>query len=421
MSPPAARAPTSKTRRREDVVASYWQRYCAKNDTIGFYGPLAWGRIDDAPAPALQAHSGPLIRERSVHLESWGVQTLARILDPELRVPLGPRSEDDLRLRLEHHPDRALRARGLDALAVLEAAREALARADRRRAAGRARRARRGVRAAHRRRADSQPRPCVRRAHAGVRRLHARPRRHARPRPPGRDRTGAGGDLRSRALVLRPHPGDRRGRHRGSAAGPERPLPFAAILPRILVPLMRLPPAIDAEVAELQRRMTVAARGSRQLDARAARAATFGDHSRAWPFAVYQSVDVQVAARDVQAIADGDYLAVIGDIHPGSNPLLQGLFGNRHPDPATMYELLRYEAGAEQPFLLPPWGPGMQVDARGVPLLRRRRDPHRDQPGVERPGSGGGRGGPTSCGSRVVTSSMPLASCASRSSTSSRC
>jgi hypothetical protein len=121
---------TSKSRRREDVVASYWQRYCAKNDTIGFYGPLAWGRIADAPAPPLHARSGDLIRERSVHLESWGVQTLAASLDPELRVALGPRSEDDLRRLLEDHPDPGLRARGLAALAALEAARDALARAD---------------------------------------------------------------------------------------------------------------------------------------------------------------------------------------------------------------------------------------------------------------------------------------------------
>ena len=70
-------AGSSKARRREDVVASYWQRYCAKNDTIGFYGPLAWGRVADSPSSALHAHNGSLIRDRSVHLESWGVQTLA--------------------------------------------------------------------------------------------------------------------------------------------------------------------------------------------------------------------------------------------------------------------------------------------------------------------------------------------------------
>ena len=29
----------SKWRRREEVIANYWQRYCVKNDTIGFFGP----------------------------------------------------------------------------------------------------------------------------------------------------------------------------------------------------------------------------------------------------------------------------------------------------------------------------------------------------------------------------------------------
>src|SRR5262245_40180612 len=43
----AAGAPTkpSRARQREEIVASYWQRYCAKADTIGFFGPLAWGRV----------------------------------------------------------------------------------------------------------------------------------------------------------------------------------------------------------------------------------------------------------------------------------------------------------------------------------------------------------------------------------------
>src|SRR6266498_2340887 len=58
--------------RREEIVASYWQRYCAKNDTIGFFGPLAWGQIAD-DGQRLQVRSGALERERAVHLEAWGV------------------------------------------------------------------------------------------------------------------------------------------------------------------------------------------------------------------------------------------------------------------------------------------------------------------------------------------------------------
>src|SRR5690349_14334434 len=34
-----ATAKPSKHRQREELVASYWQRYCSKNDTIGFFGP----------------------------------------------------------------------------------------------------------------------------------------------------------------------------------------------------------------------------------------------------------------------------------------------------------------------------------------------------------------------------------------------
>src|SRR5688572_20648467 len=44
-------AKPSRTRQREEIVASYWQRHCAKNDTIGFFGPLAWGRIADEGPP----------------------------------------------------------------------------------------------------------------------------------------------------------------------------------------------------------------------------------------------------------------------------------------------------------------------------------------------------------------------------------
>ncbi|MGD0067047.1 MAG: lantibiotic dehydratase, partial [Streptosporangiaceae bacterium] len=38
--PGAARR--SKQRQRELVIANYLQRYCLKNDTIGFFGPVGW-------------------------------------------------------------------------------------------------------------------------------------------------------------------------------------------------------------------------------------------------------------------------------------------------------------------------------------------------------------------------------------------
>jgi len=44
----------SKDRKRELVIASYLQRYSLKNDTIGFFGPVAW-----ASAGPAQDHAGP--------------------------------------------------------------------------------------------------------------------------------------------------------------------------------------------------------------------------------------------------------------------------------------------------------------------------------------------------------------------------
>ena len=124
----AENAPTkpSRARGREEIVASYWQRYCAKNDTIGFFGPLAWGRIAD-DGPALRSRAGSLVRERAVHLEAWPVQALAEALDPQLKIAAGPFAEHDLRIAFEQHPDGGIRERGLAALDRLEAARDAVA------------------------------------------------------------------------------------------------------------------------------------------------------------------------------------------------------------------------------------------------------------------------------------------------------
>ena len=39
-------ARNQRQRKNGDFVANYAQRYCVKNDTIGFFGPVAWGRIE---------------------------------------------------------------------------------------------------------------------------------------------------------------------------------------------------------------------------------------------------------------------------------------------------------------------------------------------------------------------------------------
>lgn len=75
----------SRRDRREALVARYAQRYCAKNDTVGFFGPVAWARFTD-DGPDLVCRGSTDVRARSVHLEAWAVAALAEAMrrDPEL-------------------------------------------------------------------------------------------------------------------------------------------------------------------------------------------------------------------------------------------------------------------------------------------------------------------------------------------------
>lgn len=119
------------------------------------------------------------------------------------------------------------------------------------------------------------------------------------------------------------------------------------------------------------------------------------------------------AARDVEAVAQGEWLAVVGDMHPGANPLVQGLFAHRHPDPRAMLDLIRAALGRPFPILLPPFAVGMGQDGRGMPVTAEddihfaamagtRRSPHAE-PGCR-----------TSCSSMGQTSPIMTESSASR-------
>ena len=95
----------STHRRRLETVASYWQRYCAKNETIGFFGPIGWGQlVDDGPA-VVEEPGGGLLAARATRFEVWAIDALAAALaeDPGIRAWIPPR----------HHPARL--PAGLDA------------------------------------------------------------------------------------------------------------------------------------------------------------------------------------------------------------------------------------------------------------------------------------------------------------------
>lgn len=92
--PGDSQAEGAKRRRHEAVVASYLQRYCVKNDTIGFFGPVGWATLDDVSS-GLHVNTGSeLLATRRVYFEDWGIDALVDTLNknPALRRWLAPRS-----------------------------------------------------------------------------------------------------------------------------------------------------------------------------------------------------------------------------------------------------------------------------------------------------------------------------------------
>ncbi len=67
-------------RQREELIASYWQRYCVKNDTIGFFGPSGWGRLGDC-ARTRFAPGVRMLRSSEVFFEAWAIDRLAEAIE----------------------------------------------------------------------------------------------------------------------------------------------------------------------------------------------------------------------------------------------------------------------------------------------------------------------------------------------------
>ncbi|MFB7507557.1 lantibiotic dehydratase, partial [Streptomyces broussonetiae] len=90
---PSVESRSSMPRQREELVAHYWQRFCVKNDTIGFFGPVGWGHWDPVTPGATVDTGTGLIAESSVYWASWGIDALAKTLDadPALREWIAPR------------------------------------------------------------------------------------------------------------------------------------------------------------------------------------------------------------------------------------------------------------------------------------------------------------------------------------------
>jgi Lantibiotic dehydratase, N terminus len=368
-----AAAPGSRQRQREEVVASYWQRYCAKNDTIGFFGPLAWGRAAD-DGPAIQASCGQLVSESAVHFEAWAIQALAEALDPGLTVAVGPQSERDLRAQLERsRPE--LRDRGLAALDRLERCRSAAAGAAGPGALDTA------LGDLDRVFEDLTGRPATRRpgqTYAARTLVYLDCMRDL-------DLTVGPGIREELAATLPPLLAGARwycGRVYqtarqliGEAAAATGTGPLDRVLETVLPALRHhLPDVVTAANGDLQRRWSALLADPDPATIAARAAAAFADHAPAWPTSVYQSADIQIAAPSAAALNAGDYLCVVGDFHPGANPLGQGVFATRHPDRDRFLGAIASDVGA-RPFLIPPRDVGFHT-TRNMPATTRPGDVH---------------------------------------------
>jgi hypothetical protein len=307
-----------------------------------------------------------------VHLEAWGVQELAATLDPEITIAGGPRTEDELRRALEAHADPEIAERGRAALDRLEAARDTLAAAP-----------------------PTQLREALAHLDATFVELTGRDpvRNHGRAYGA---RTLAYLDcMRDLDVMLGPGLVSdaapaletlfEAGRwYCGQVAAIGRsvveralercgPGPlgrmFAQVLPVLGQPEPGVGEAIEGAVTEMQRRLAVVLADPDPTTIGSRARAAFGERLPIWRHGVFSSVDLELAARDEAAVAGGDYLAVVGDVHPGGNPLIQGVFGNRHPDPPALLRAFDDHVGLGNPMLLPPFAPGMGMDARNNPVV----------------------------------------------------
>jgi hypothetical protein len=82
--PGAARR--SKQRQRELVIANYLQRYCLKNDTIGFFGPVGWATADPGTAGLVVTPGEQLIARRTTYFEVWAIDKVAAEIARQGRV-----------------------------------------------------------------------------------------------------------------------------------------------------------------------------------------------------------------------------------------------------------------------------------------------------------------------------------------------
>ncbi|MBN0047582.1 lantibiotic dehydratase [Streptomyces actuosus] len=428
---PSADSRSSMPRQREELVAHYWQRFCVKNDTIGFFGPVGWGSWDPAVEGLAVDPGSGLTEASTVYWASWGLDALARTLDadPDLRGWIAPRrvpfvavDGNQVRVpgrrpatvstetaavlarcdgvrparriaeelpgidvptvladlaarrwvvrRLEvpagTHPDRALRGwletvgepgprrRGLEALDRLErgrarvaAARDADALVE---AMGALEREFTDLTAtaAVREKSESTA-PCRALVYADTRRsatVRLGPAVLDAVRPLRLLMDSAGWLTSALAATVTAET-----RHVYDRLAAEGPVDLAsfwfACLPVLHGTGRDTATALQGEFAARWQRILTGARPAVPADRVAVRSADiesvvraeFGDRAGGWTAARYLSPDVMIAADGPEAVARGEFTAVLGELHVASNTLGASLFTHQHPDVSELFRL----------------------------------------------------------------------------------
>lgn len=89
----------SKQRQYEQLIGNYAQRYCAKNDTIGFFGPVGWARVDGRDASITTRIGSDFLSQRTVYFEGWCIDALADTLNERgIRQWIAPRLNPTMRI-----------------------------------------------------------------------------------------------------------------------------------------------------------------------------------------------------------------------------------------------------------------------------------------------------------------------------------
>jgi hypothetical protein len=66
-----------KERQNEELIANYLQRYCVKNDTIGFFGPVGWAHLDPKTQGMSMSPGPGLVSSSTIYFENWCIEALA--------------------------------------------------------------------------------------------------------------------------------------------------------------------------------------------------------------------------------------------------------------------------------------------------------------------------------------------------------